>query len=125
MSKKVLVVGDLHVGSNVSIMPDEVVLKKKNVVKSNPIQKKIFGKWEEMVDQVGKVDACITLGDMVDGSDRKGGAKEMWTPDITQQVETACDLLCMIKTSKFLGVQGSYYHVGDNTSSDESVLQQL
>ena len=123
--KKILVIGDLHVGSNVSIMPDEVELGKKNIIRSNPIQKKIFQKWEEMIDQVGNVNAVITMGDMVDGSDRKGGAKEMWTPDITQQVQTASDLLGMIKTSKYIGVQGSYYHVGDNISSDESVLQRL
>ena len=123
--KKLLVVGDLHVGSNVSIMPEEVTLPKGNVIEANPTQKKIFSKWEEMVDNVGRVDACITLGDMVDGSDRKGAAKEMWTPDITQQVKTAADLLSMVKTSKYVGVQGSYYHVGDNISSDESVLTQL
>lgn len=123
--KRLLVVGDLHVGSNVSVMPDEVVLDKENVIQSNPIQQKIYNKWEEMVDRIGRVDACIVMGDSVDGSDRRGAAKEMWTPDITQQVATAADLLGMIRTSKYMGVQGSYYHVGDNISSDESVLKEL
>ena len=123
--KKVLVVGDLHVGSNVSIMPDEVILPKGNPIQANPIQKKILTKWEEMVDQVGKVDGCIVMGDSVDGSDRMGKGKEMWTPDITQQIRTAADLLGMIRTNNFVGVQGSYYHVGDNVSSDEAVLREL
>jgi hypothetical protein len=65
------------------------------------------------------------MGDLVDGFDIKGRGKGMWTTDINQQISTAASLLSMIRTDKYVGVQGSYYHVGDNVSSDQSVLKEL
>ena len=69
-----LVVSDMHVGSNVSIMPPEVTVDegaKKRRITSNAIQKYIYSKWEDMVDSVGKVDACIVLGDSIEGPNYK------------------------------------------------------
>jgi len=123
--KKILVVGDMHVGSKVSLMPDEVQLESGNVVKSNSIQKLIFEKWLEMVSSVGNVDAAIVLGDSIDGPDIKGKGVGMWTTDLHQQVRTASTLLDMIDTKKYVGVQGSNYHVGDNMSADGAVLFEL
>ena len=125
---KILVVSDLHVGSKVSIMPDEVNLgeaERKNTIRSNPLQKFIYKQWEHMVDSVGKVDACIVLGDSVEGSNRKSKGSGLWTPDISDQVSVASSLLSMVKTTKYVGVQGSFYHVEDNTSSDKAVIDAL
>ena len=129
-TKKILVVSDLHVGSNVAIMPDEVYIEpsdkqREQRIESNPLQKVIFKEWCDMIDTAGKVDACFYLGDGVEGSNRKGRGFELWTPNIHQQVSTAADLLSMIKTNKYFGVQGSYYHVGENTSSDLAVMESL
>lgn len=128
MTKKILVISDLHVGSRVSIMPDEVSVdqhERKMLIQSNTIQKKILTKWEEMVEDVGRVDAVINLGDTCDGVNRKSSGTGLWTTDINLQMEVAKDLLSRIKTNKYLGVQGSYYHVGDNTSSDKGVTEGL
>jgi len=130
LSKRILVVSDLHVGSSVSVMPDEVNIEpsdeqRSQRIASNPLQKRIFKEWEEMIDIVGKVDACFDLGDNVDGPNKKSNGFELWTSNMHQQVMTAVDLLSMIKTNNFFGVQGSYYHVGENTSSDLAVLNSL
>jgi predicted phosphodiesterase len=125
---KVLVVGDLHVGSTVSIMPNEVSVgegQRKNIVRSNALQKFIYSQWERMVQTVGKVDACIVLGDSVEGSNRKSKGSGLWTSDINEQIRVAADLLSMVKTSKYIGVQGSMYHVEDNVSSDKAVIDSL
>lgn len=121
-------VGDLHVGSNVSVMPDEVTIDdgpKKRRITSNAIQKYIFSKWKDMVSSVGKVDACIVLGDSIEGSNYKSKGLGLWTSDMEVQINTATALLSMIKTKKYVGVQGSYYHVGDNVSSDMAVINNL
>jgi hypothetical protein len=126
--KKLLIVGDMHIGKRVSLMPDEVYIdqaERKMVIESNKIQKAIFSKWEEMVDDVGRVDAVINLGDTCDGTNRKSGGTGLWTTDISLQMQVACDLLGQIKTNKHIGVQGSYYHVGDNLSSDRHVTDNL
>ena len=124
----VLVVGDLHVGSNVSVMPDEVYLgeaERKNRISSNHLQKFIYKQWVDMVETVGKVDACIVLGDSVEGPNRKSKGIGLWTSDISEQVRVAANLLDMVKTRKYIGVQGSFYHVEDNLSSDKAVINSL
>jgi len=124
----VLVVGDLHVGSNVSVMPDEVYLgeaERKNRISSNHLQKFIYKQWVDMVETVGKVDACIVLGDSVEGPNRKSKGIGLWTSDISEQVRVAANLLDMVKTKKYIGVQGSFYHVEDNLSSDKAVINSL
>ena len=126
--KRILIVSDMHVGSRVSVMPDEVYIdesERKMRLESNDIQKKIYRKWEEMCDSVGHVDAVINLGDTVDGTNRKSQGVGLWTTDIGLQIEVAKDLLGRIKSNRYFGVQGSYYHVGDNTSSDKSVIEGL
>jgi hypothetical protein len=109
-------------------MPDQVYLdehERKMKIESNNIQKKIFTKWEEMIDDVGRVDAVVNLGDTCDGTNRHSQGTGLWTTDIDLQMEVAKNLLSMIKTNNYLGVQGSYYHVGDNSSSDHSIISSL
>jgi len=128
--KRILAVGDLHVGSLVSVMPDEVYVEatdtaRANKIEANPIQKALYAAWQAMLDDIGKVDACFVLGDSIDGPNRKSTGFELWTSNLNQQVTTAADLLAMIKTRKYYGIQGSFYHVGENTSSDLAVLTML
>jgi predicted phosphodiesterase len=123
--KKILVVGDMHVGSKVSLMTNEVKLESGNVIKANPIQNLIYSKWAEMVEEVGTVDATIVLGDTIDGPDVKGKGAGMWTTNLHTQVRVASLLLSMIDSKKYLGVQGSNYHVGDNLSADGAVMSDL
>lgn len=130
MSKRILIISDLHVGSNVAIMPDEVYIEpsdrqREQRIESNPLQKAIYKEWLDMLDTVGKVDACFDLGDNIDGSNYKSRGFELWTSNMHQQVTTAADLLGMIRTNKYYGVQGSYYHVGENVSSDLAVISSL
>jgi predicted phosphodiesterase len=128
--KKILIVSDLHVGSNVAIMPDEVFIEpsdkqREQRIESNPLQKAIFNEWLEMLDTVGRVDACFDLGDNIEGANYKSRGFELWTSNLHQQCNTAADLLGMVKTNRYYGVQGSYYHVGENVSSDLAVLSSL
>ena len=58
MTKRILVVSDLHVGSSVSVMPDEVNVEpsdeqRSQRITSNPLQKRVFKEWEVMIDTVG------------------------------------------------------------------------
>lgn len=126
---KVLVVSDVHVGSTYAVMPDEVYVEERdkqrsNRVESNPLQKQLYRAWQQMCD-IGKVDACLVLGDCCDGANLKSRGFELWTTNLHQQVKTCADLLSMVKTSKYYGVQGSYYHVGENSSTDLAVIDLL
>jgi len=128
--KRILVVSDLHTGSNVALMPDEVVIEpsdkqRAQKIEANILQKSLFKNWQTMIDDVGRVDGCFVLGDSCDGSNQKSRGFELWTSNLHQQVSTAVDLLSMIRTNRYYGVQGSYYHVGENTSSDLAVIESL
>jgi len=126
--KRILVLSDLHVGSIFSIMPDEVYIEaddkeRSNRISANPIQLALWQKWQEMLDNIGRVDGCFILGDCIDGPNYKSKGFDLWTSNLHQQCATAADLLSMVKTRRYYGVQGSYYHVGENTSSDLAVTQ--
>jgi predicted phosphodiesterase len=128
--KRILVVSDMHIGSNVAVMPLEVVVEPSDVqraqrIEANILQKSLFKNWQTMCDDAGRIDACFVLGDSCDGSNIKSRGFELWTSNLHQQVTTACDLLSMIRTNRYYGIQGSYYHVSENTSSDLAVMSSL
>jgi len=124
MGKKVLITSDTHVGSEVAIMPqcgfgkDYTELKTK---KPNSMQRKIYKLYQAMCDDVGKVDIHINLGDTCDGLNKKAFGKGQWTNNLIEQAYTAAYIENLIKTNKRIVLQGSYYHVGSNMSSDELV----
>lgn len=136
--KKILVVSDLHVGSTHALMPpvvefDATPTRDAREVRASPLQLDEYAAWCEMVKYAGRVDACFVLGDCVDGVDRKGEGFAAWTTDRRAQVETAADLLSMVKfkgkfkskARPFFGVDGSRYHVDSNTSGDLQVMDRL
>ncbi len=124
----VLVVSDLHVGSKHAIMPPEVIIESddeaiRQRIEQNPIQEVIWEKWLEATEQ--KYHACYNLGDSCEGTNPKSKGFDLWTTDVSQQSSTAADVLSMVKTRRYYGVQGSFYHVGENTSSDLAVIKTL
>lgn len=128
--KKILVVSDIHSGSIYSVMPDEVWIESRdhsrsNRIEANPIQSILYERWQEMCDW-GRFDRCFILGDSIDGPNIKSRGFELWTPNLHQQTATATDLISMPKVPRrqYFGVQGSFYHVGENTSSDLAVIDQ-
>lgn len=128
--KRILCVSDLHCGSIYSPMPSEVWIEKgdertSNVITANPLQESLYNWFLEGRDYAGRVDACFVLGDSIDGPNRKSTGFELWTSNLHQQCKTAADILSMIKTSEYFGVQGSTYHVSENTSSDLAVMEIL
>lgn len=126
--QRILLLSDMHIGSIVSVMPEEVWIEERNenrsnVVKANRIQRELYKRWEKMGD-VARFDKCLVLGDSVDGPNVHSVGFELWTTNLHQQVSTADDLLSMVKVrgKEYYGVQGSFYHVRENTSSDLAVM---
>jgi hypothetical protein len=130
LTKKILIIGDMHIGSNVALMPEEVeTLKteKENcqLIRASPVQQKILKKWYEMIDTEGKVDALVVNGDIVDGYNRKGNGIGCWTTDMDTQMKTARSLIKEIHYKKLYGTQGSLYHTNDNISVDKLTIESL
>jgi len=130
MSKKILVVGDLHCGSNVGLMKEGFEINAENdelnyTVKLNKVQEALYGHWTDMLDEVGKVDYVFCMGDLVEGKSYKDQSTGLVTPDMGLQEEIATDLLRQIRCRRFAGISGSRYHTNSNPNSDKNILQNL
>lgn len=133
MTKKILIIGDMHVGSEVAIMPESMSTmstqkERARMVFASPLQMKILDKWYEMIDTEGTVDAIVANGDLVDGYHRKGNGLGCWTTDMDVQKMGAQKLIKEIKLrnrGKIFGTQGSLYHTNENISVDKLVIEEL
>lgn len=127
MSTTVLVVSDLHVGSEQGLCPDSVKISagsNRYTFECNSVQQLIFEKWCKMCDVV-KPDIVVVNGDMCEGVNYKEHGIGNWTNDKAQQIQTCAELLEMIDCCKYVGLQGSGYHTGNNLSMDEIVMKQI
>lgn len=120
--KTILVVNDIHVGSNVAIMPDRVNAYG-NKIKSNDLQAHLYEEWLEMCD-LEKYDICIVNGDTCDGVNSNEHGYGCWTTDDRVQVKVAADLLQRTGAESFYCTQGSLYHTG-KPSMDRLVNDRL
>ena len=125
MSKRILVVNDMHVGSTMGIMPDKVELDDGNTVYANKLQRELYSNWRKMIDDIGHVDVCICNGDLCDGINYIEDGNGLWTVDKDIQVQTAAELLKDIKADNYHGLCGSGYHTGNKYNLDEMVMKEL
>lgn len=108
---RVLVVNDLHVGSDVSIMPKNVNLGNGIRIKANGIQKHLYTQWQNMCNKV-EPDVCICNGDLCDGNNPADKGRGLWTADPELQSDVAAELLSMIDADAYHITTGSDYHTG-------------
>jgi hypothetical protein len=140
MGKKLLVTADMHTASTVAVFPEcaykldyepqnEKTLKmdfiEDKAIKPNKVSRFLYKKYQEMCDDVGKVDMHIHLAETCEGVNPKAHGKETYTTDLLTQVSTAVYLETMIKAKRREIMQGSFYHVGENLSTDELVAKLL
>ncbi len=119
-----MVVNDLHIGSDVGIMPNNVRLDNGNRVKSNGIQKYLFDRWKDMCN-THDIDVCICNGDLCDGENKAENGKGLWTTDADIQASTAAELLAMIDADVYHGTAGSEYHTGRHENRDKMTMTEL
>jgi hypothetical protein len=125
MSKRVLVIGDTHIGSDVALSPEEIELDSGNVISANEIQLAILNDYREMIDDVGVVDLLILNGDLVDGTNYYGEGAGCLTTSMDTQAEIAAQLLSEIKFRKVVGCRGTTYHGKKNPNLDKKVIEAL
>ena len=119
MVKRVLLTGDFHFGSCNSPCPEDLDYRPNK-------QQKILNRWYwDMVSDIGKVDAVLLNGDLVEGYNRNQNGLGCWTTDILEQANTAAKMLSYIDTKKFYVTNGSRYHTSENPSGDGIVAKML
>jgi len=120
MAKRILLTGDFHFGSVNSPCPDDIDGYKPNK------QQRILNRWFwDMVHDIGKVDAVLLNGDIVEGYNRAEHGLGCWTTNMLEQAQAGADMLSYIDTKKFYVTNGSRYHTNDNPSGDGIVAKLL
>jgi len=117
---KILVISDLHVGSEYALMPN----KWKNITPLDD-QKQILKKWNEMCKNEKHNDYLIINGDVTDGTQSMNEGKELCISDTSEQVDAAIDLVKQIDYDKLLVTYGTFYHTKENPNLDQQFAKQI
>jgi predicted phosphodiesterase len=125
LSQRVLIIGDTHIGSDVALSPEELILKSNNRILANEIQLAILQEYYDMIDDVGTVDLLILNGDLVEGTNYYGEGAGCTTTSMSAQDKVAIDLLSQIKFRKVVGCVGTKYHGKCNPNHDQTVIEGL
>lgn len=129
-----LCIGDIHCGSEVAPMPEEVNITlttgDKRVIRPNEAQVKLNAKWKEMIGGLPQLTGVIVNGDACDGNNRKSIGRGDWTTDLKVQAHACAELLKPIKNKmwhpeNFFFTLGSEYHVVDDRPLDQFVCDLL
>jgi len=128
--KNVIVISDLHCGSQVGLTPPEYQYKDRDVDTSKKnkyaiIQREIWNWYTQTLKKVGKVDLLIVNGDAVDGRGRKTGGTEQITTDMQEQVEIAIECIHAVKAKKIVMTYGTPYHTGDEDDYESLIAQRV
>ena len=115
-AKKILVISDLHCGSEVGLtMPHWSYRKiKEDTENHNAFATLQTSSWQwfaKNVKKLGKIDMVFCIGDLVDGCNEKEAAVGLISSNMEKQSQMAIDILEYIGAKKHFFVHGSNYHV--------------
>jgi len=112
-TKRILLIGDLHCGSNVGLTP-----KKDQQTEQ---QEKMFNQYLLWLKSYRPFDHVFVLGDAIDGEAKKEGGVEQITTDRLKQCEMAASCISATGSKAITIIAGTGYHVG-NQEDFELVL---
>lgn len=109
---------DLHCGSTVGILPPGMLTTEGNEIGLNPIQKWLWGKWEDAgkwLEDVAGADPYVDIwnGDLTEGRHHKG--KQLVSQEWGDHLDPAVALLkpCAVKAAKTFLTRGTECHVDE------------
>lgn len=131
--KRVLVISDLHCGSQVGLTPpgwqQEVKTPKSPTKrdKYSAVQKALWSFYEDSVKKHGPFDRVIANGDLIDGTGRRSGGTEQIAVDREQQAEMAVYALrkAISRKTKVVCTYGTAYHTGEAEDFENLVAHDL
>ena len=126
-TRRVAVVGDMHVGSSVGLWDTFITPEGEPIVGTDAT--KILGEyWEDYWEWARDVgyDTVFLMGDLCQGSNRKDAGRNLVTSNLDWQTAVAAEMLQPHVMGKIVhSVSGSAYHQGFETVLDEGVSRLL
>ena len=118
MSKKVLVIGDLHCGSMSGLTPPNYIVSKGRNEFFSKLQEDMWKNYIEILKEFGTVDVLVVNGDVIDGKGHRSGGTELLAPDLLEQTDIAIEALSYIKAKSMFFTYGTPYHTTSKSGED-------
>jgi len=127
--KRILFVGDIHLGSRYAILKDGFKTQQgQRITAADGFQQWAWKTWNEQFAPTYKnPDYLILMGDLTDGLGNINLGVDQLTTNLDEQVKMATDLLRMLigPNTIIYGINGSGYHSGRGSQTDLQVVQAL
>lgn len=112
---RILVINDIHDGSIHAICSDDPIAEGKHI-KPNRSQRVLLKGWKKCCEELkdNPPDIIVINGEPIDGNNKKGFSKELWSQEAVDQVRDFVKLFNMIPQKKYTKTyltRGSSYHV--------------
>ena len=124
MSRKVVIISDLHCGGNTGLThPDfEHRPSDRSPLRAYYKTRRACWKWfEGTIRLIGKVDVLVINGDAIDGKNDKTGGLDLITSDPSEQVNMVCAIVEVVRPKHVLMTRGTDYHTGKITSFENMI----
>lgn len=114
--KRVVAVSDMHCGSIFGLTPPGMWHPAKNIKK---MQRELWGFYEREAKALGKVDAVLAIGDLIDGKGLRQGGLETFESDMMAQAKIAAQCLGVFDAKQFVICAGTPYHSGQEEDFEQ------
>ena len=127
IKRNILLVGDLHVGSEWAIFPKDFITDGGNKIVLNTQQEELLMLWKQMQEDLcGVYDTVFLMGDLVNGLSKKSFGKHQIVSDLNEQDKATMQLLEPICKGKHtIGISGSQYHMSADYEIDKHICEML
>lgn len=126
--KRVVFVADTHCGHRGGLIPKEWQWN----ISGEPerrawakLQRKSWDYFLRLVDEIGRPDVLVAVGDLIDGSGEKSSGTELISADIYEQCKMAITCLKIWEAKKLVVVRGTPYHVSGNADYEDVIATAL
>lgn len=128
-TKRIIVVGDLHVGSIYGLHPPTFDSSASAWVPQNPAQKHTWKCWLDFWDwarAAGRIDCVVVMGDVVDGEQSRQRGSEKCLATLGEQVRAAAACLKpVVRNVPLYLIQGTEYHDSTAAQAVEELAMEL
>jgi hypothetical protein len=115
----VVVVSDLHCGSEIAVCPPKFECESGSVHKANSVQEELYECWDKVVRDWKSPDVLVCNGDAIEGQARKDSGVPCWSNNLNDQINCAAALLRMFNARRRFIIDGTGYHVDSSGRSLE------
>ena len=112
--KRLVATGDWHVGHKLAVAPPNAEIPQEDAdptsLELNKVQKALYGAFSELAKDWHKPDYLVINGEPIEGQQPKNMGTEVWTTDISAQLDAAVTLAKMFDAKEVFVLRGSDYH---------------